>query len=316
MTFELRLAVITLAVFAVASAIASLVVSRLADRVRAATPADRAAALLRRRLWPFVAALAATALAAVSFVTFEQRAYPESTGVILPALAVIGLGLWAGGVVRGLRLAVATWRLRRGWMASAAPVDIPGADVPAFAIDSRFPVVAVIGLIRPRLIIARSVLDACTADELRAIAAHENRHVRAHDNLGRAAMVATPDLLAWLPAARDLRAAWGEATEEAADDAAIRAGDDGRVLLAEALVRVARLGVTGGADRALPASALYRGEDLDRRVRRLLAPPPAAPLARRSPWRSAGTFAAACLVSALALDAIHVVIELAVTFLP
>jgi Zn-dependent protease with chaperone function len=316
MTFEIRLAIITLAVFAVASTAVSLFVVWLAGSASSSSPGDRASRLLRLRLWPAVAATAAMTLAAAAFLMFEQREYLESTGVLLPCLAMGGLGLWAAGAWRATRLTAETARLRRRWMASAVPVSVPGADVPAFAIDSTFPVVAVIGLFRPRLVVARSVLSVCSQDELRAIAAHENRHVRSQDNLRRAAMVAAPDVLACLPIARRLRAAWSEATEEAADDAADRVGAEGRVWLAEALVRVARLGLPAAADRALPASSLYRGENLDRRVRRLLEPAPQGLRPAAPAWRRLGPFVVVSVACGFALDAVHVVLEIAIRFLP
>jgi hypothetical protein len=201
-------------------------------------------------------------------------------------------------------------------MASATPVHLPGLGIPAFAIDAAFPVVAVVGILRPRLFVARSVLDTCSADQIDAILAHEGRHVRAHDNLRRAMLAIVPDFVALMPFADRLHTAWHDAAEEAADDAAGLRGDAGRVSLAEALVRVARLGATGRDAGPLPASALYRGEALERRIRRLLGPPPAPDGTDRPAWQRLLPFAAISALCGLALETVHVVIELAVTFLP
>jgi beta-lactamase regulating signal transducer with metallopeptidase domain len=200
-------------------------------------------------------------------------------------------------------------------MSTAEPVTLPGIDVPAYAVTSAFPVVAVVGIFRPRVVIARAVLTACTPEQLQAIAAHERRHLRVRDNLRRAVMFASPDVVSWLPVAARLREAWNTAAEEAADDAAAEVGHEGRVELAEALIRVARLGSTGAPGSALPASALYRGENLDRRIRRLLEPVPAAAASLPS-WHRRATLVAALAVSALVLEGVHVVIELGVRFLP
>ena len=315
MTFEERLIVIALAVFATICSAATLAVPLLARRLTEVPPAARASALLRLRLWPGIAAAGAMILAGASFFVFEQREYLESTGVMLPILAGLTLAFWCAGLLRALMLLISTRRLRRTWMASARPITLPDASVPAFAIVSSFPVVAVIGILRPRLMIAESVLSACTEAELGAIVAHENRHVRARDNLRRALIAFAPDCLSLLPLGRRLRRAWNDAAEEAADDAATTVGQHGRLLLAEALVRVARLGAPASSP-ALPASSLYRGESLDRRVRRLLVPAPATAVDRAVWWRRLLPFVAFAIACGFALEAVHVVVELAVTFLP
>jgi len=174
--------------------------------------------------------------------------------------------------------------------------------------------VAVVGMLRPRLIIARSVLAACPEDELHAILAHELHHVERRDNFRRALLVMLPDPLTLLPASRRLLADWREAGEDAADECAERLGEGGRPALAQALLRVARLANAADAPATMPASALYGGGSLERRVRRLLEP-----TASRS--RRAGTWMAPLVLigSALALAAlgtVHHVIEYAVTHLP
>jgi len=316
MTFELRLTVVAFSTFALTAAVAAVPVRWWLRRLTMPDPVARGAALLRLRLGALALAVAATVVAATSFLLFEQRVQPESTGLMMQGMAVLTLLLWAGAVIRAIVLAVTTRRMIRTWMATAEPMAVPGVDVPTYAITTSFPVVAIAGILRPRLVIARSVIDACTPAELVAIVAHERRHLDAHDNLRRALIVITPDLLAWLPIARRLREAWNEAAEDAADDAAAAAGEEGRVDLAAALIRVARLREVGGPQPALPASALYRGENLDRRVRRLLEPAPATPEVRRSSWRRWTTYLAAGAACALVLEGVHVVIELGVTFLP
>jgi Zn-dependent protease with chaperone function len=294
--------------------VAALLVQLWWREITTPDPAARAAALVRIRLGSVVLSVGATVVAAASFLFFEQREHPESTGMILPALGALTLAFWLAAALRTIRLAVATRRVLRRWMATAEPVVMPGIHVPSFAVTAAFPVVAVVGIFRPRLIVARSVLASCTSSQIVAIAAHERRHLRARDNLRRTLMSASPDLIAWLPLAARLRDAWSAAAEEAADDAAAEVGDEGRLELADALIRVARLGA-GGSYAALPASALYRGENLDRRIRRLLEPVP-APARPRSAWHRRATIAAIAAVMALVLEGVHVIIELAVTFLP
>jgi hypothetical protein len=51
------------------------------------------------------------------------------------------------------------------------PIALEGISIPAVAVDADFPIVAVAGVVRPRLIIARSVLASCSHEELRAVLA-------------------------------------------------------------------------------------------------------------------------------------------------
>jgi Zn-dependent protease with chaperone function len=85
------------------------------------------------------------------------------------------------------------------WLRSAQPVTLAGISAPALVVESEFPVVSVVGLRRPRLVIARAVLDSCSNEELRAILAHEQGHIDRRDNLRRLLLSIAPDILNWLP---------------------------------------------------------------------------------------------------------------------
>ena len=137
-----------------------------------------------------------------------------------------------------------------GVASQAQPVTLAGISAPALVVDSDFPVVTVVGLRRPRLVIARSVLESCSDEELRAILAHEQGHIDRHDNLRRLLLSIAPDVLNWLPVSAKMFAAWRDAAEEAADDDAARTGADGRLRLASALVKVARLAPAAGVHDA------------------------------------------------------------------
>jgi beta-lactamase regulating signal transducer with metallopeptidase domain len=315
-SFASILIVVALASFTSAAALGSAVVPLAWKLRRDDTPAGRrASALLMLRLLPAALAAATAALAAAAFLRFEPRDQEESVGVMLLVLAAGSLALMAATLVRLVRLTVRTKRALRPWIASARRVDFPGMSIPAFIIDASFPIVAVVGVVRPRLIVARSVIDACSEAELRAVVAHERAHLRRRDNARRAILQTTPDLVGWLPIARAIDLAWHDATEEAADDQAAASGDAVRLALASALVRVARLAPPEHAAADLPASALYRGERLERRVRRLLA---SSPLPSRPSHRARiGIAVAVGTLAALAnLGVIYAVLEAAITGLP
>jgi hypothetical protein len=127
----------------------------------------------------------------------------------------------------------------------------------------------------------------------------------ARDNLRRLAMIASPDVLALTSTGDEIHRAWLRVAELAADEWAA-ARTDG-VLLASALVKVARLATTG--PEPLPASALYRGEPIAERVQRLLEPavsPPPRPLPR---WLRVAACVAAASAAVLALPAVHAASE-------
>jgi Zn-dependent protease with chaperone function len=310
MTFELRFVVVALAAFAVSGLVGAFAAWLWASRRRQAPAAD--STLLFLRLVPTLAAATGLALAVLAFVLFEQRG-PEKIGLLIRGFALFSVALFLTAAWRGWRLYRRTRETMAQWMMGADPVTVPEIGVPVFAVSTEFPIVAVVGLIRQRIIIARSVLERCAPEELVAILAHEETHIVRYDNIRRALFTVTPDLLSWLPVSDRLLAAWHDRCEEAADNGASRLGERGRVLLAQALIRVARLAPRAPAVHDLPASALYRGEDLDRRIHRLLSPPAAAATRDR---RVGYVIAFLIGTPVAALKPIHDAVEIAVRWLP
>ncbi len=314
MTFEARIVVIGLAAFAATGLLATCLVPFMAGRIVTGAAATRARRLAGLRLLPSVAALAGGALVTLSFVFFEPRRPGEEIGTVFPAFAALGFALLATAVWRGAQVTRATRTLVREWMVRPEPIALDGISIPAVAVDANFPIVAVAGVIRPRLIVARSVLASCSAEELRAVLAHEQGHIDRRDNLRRLLMTSAPDVISWLPASGRMFAAWREATEEAADDAASESGTEGRLRLASALIKVAKL-APGPAPTFIPTSALYCGERLENRIRRLLEPF-GGHHETGATWRSRVTLGLSIGGSALVLEGIHAVIETAIHTLP
>jgi Peptidase family M48 len=178
---------------------------------------------------------------------------------------------------------------------------------------------ALVGVVRPRLLVTRGLLEALAPEELLASVAHELGHRRGWDNLKRLAMRAAPDILAPTSVARDIERRWASASERTADHLA---GDDGatRCALASALVKVARLmpPVTPVTE---PICTLVGGGDIASRVERLLDDRLVADAARSRPsrWGIAVTLLAASLVVlgyAPLVRAVHDATELLVRSLP
>ena len=316
MTAGTRMAVIGLAAFGAVAVIATLAVPVFARRWATGSAALRARRLATLRLLPTVVALAASTVVWAAFLLFEPRWEGEDIGVLTPALAALATALLGGAAGRSALLVLSTQRTFRSWLRTAEPVSLQGISAPAFAVSADFPIVAVIGLRRPRLIIARSVLASCTDEELQAVLAHEQGHIDRRDNLRRLLLSVAPDILTWLPHSERLFAAWRDAAEEAADDDAARSGVDGRLRLASALIKVARLTPGAPSPRLMPASALYRGESLDRRVRRLLEPGDTAAMPISSPWPVRAAAGVVALVAVSALQDVHHLVEQLIHILP
>ena len=326
MTFWALALVVGFAAFAVASTTASTAIALAWRAAGAATdrlrPVVRARLLLAARLLPALVSLVVVAAFVLpAFHRFEPRGQDEAVGVSLAALAAAGAALVVFALARAWRAARDTRRFVRTCSAGARPLAVEGSAVQATAVDTRFPLVAIVGLRRPRLLVAGRVLSACTPGELRAIVAHETSHLQSLDNLKRLAMRCCPDVLSLTAAGAAIERAWMEAAEEAADDHAARVLDDGATTLVLALLKVARM-TPAGPPASLPATALHRGDSIERRVRRLLqAPPPEA--AVPGWWHAArglavltGVLALAGALDARLLAGVQAAVELAVTHLP
>jgi len=323
MEFPLRFGIVLLATLFATSTLAA-VVSTLIWRLRSATrPADadvdlarphgQAMRLLVLRALPVLTGLVATVLfTAPAFHLYEPR-YVEDMPVALIVLAAGGLMILAGTILRMGRILVITRRLRRAWTRSSRPLVHPRSPVPAFVVESPFPIVALLGVAKPLLFMARQVVDTCSAAQLSAIVDHECAHLRRWDNLTRLLLDASFDPLAWTSTGRELRAAWMEAAEQAADD-----GASDHIALAEGLVRVAKL-APGHEPRIAAASALLEGQEIERRVRRLIAVRHECIAERRRPVLPRAALAAlvmlvfAAVMSDAGLRWTHDLIELAVT---
>jgi Zn-dependent protease with chaperone function len=194
---------------------------------------------------------------------------------------------------------------------------MPAIALPIYEIDSATPMMALVGIVRPRLFITRGVLDALTSEELGAAVAHELGHWRAADNLKRLAMRAAPDLLMASPTSRLVERRWAAAAEHDADQRAADASDVPerrrvRCALASALVKVARL-IPPPTPTRDPISTLVDGGDIESRVHSLLDDAPAVSPARAfSGTAMIGVAAAAVLFYAPLLRAVHAFTELVV----
>jgi hypothetical protein len=311
-----------LAVDIVASLVA-LLVWRVARRNLDAVRSDsRAAGLLLLRILPAAAALVFVfGIFLPAYCTFEPRETGEMVGASLVGLAAMAAAIILHGAWRGRQASHTTTRLVRSWLREARPVELPGLRLRAYRIPAEFPIVSVVGILRPRLFISERVLDACAPEELAAMVQHEVRHLTSRDNLKQLALCMCPDPLSLTRAGREIEERWCEASEDAADDYTVRASAPSALALAAALLKVARMAPPGRSLLQV-LSTLYRGEGVERRVRRLLG---GGPTGRASSGWLFAARALALVTPALALAvlldqhllrAVHQAIEVVVEILP
>jgi Zn-dependent protease with chaperone function len=246
---------------------------------------------------PAIAIVAIAAFMIPSYLTYEPHASGEVVSWKLGALATlsaVGVGL---AISRGLRSWLATRSLLKEWLASSTPVHLDEITVPTFVLRHTFPIIAVVGAVRPRLFIADQVFASLSQEELAAAIAHEYGHLAAHDNFKRSVMRISRAALLLIPCGRSLDRAWSEASESAADEHAAQRSSRVALNLASALVRIAKM-IPKGQQQIVPASVsafLAGNEDTPRvrvRVKRLVelaASDPrqlvsSAPLVRFMPW--------------------------------
>ena len=310
-----RLLCISLATFFLAHLALGLGVSliarpaaRLGERIR---PHLAARCLLVLRLLPAVgAALIVVVVCLPSYLWLEPEAPTERVGFGCLAVALLGIAMWAVSLARGLRAAAGSRRFLRRCQNAGHPARLPGVWI----VDGAAPLVALGGIVRPRLVISRGVISALSPDELAAALRHERAHWTSRDNLKRLCILLTPGILPFAGSSRTLERGWRKFAEWAADDSAVAGSTRRSFALAAALVRVARM--SADAPQSSLAFLLGDADQLEARVDRLLRPAlsaqlPAGPrpiLALSAILLMAGSLAAAILQPA-ALYSVHLALE-------
>jgi len=293
---------IVLAALLTINALATLTAAgagRLLKRpLRSCTARTRAEILFTLRIGPpAIAVVAIGAFLIPSYLIYEPYATKEPVTIKLAALAIAsGIGV-AFAFWRGLRSWLATRSLLKKWLAIATPVEVDAINVPTFCLPNKFPIIAVVGSLRPRLFIAEQVLRTLSKEELVAAMAHECGHLAARDNLKRSLIRASRAALLIMPCGRSLDRAWAEASEAAADEHAAKESASVALNLASALVAIAKM-IPIGHHQRLPTSVstFLNGDEepqgVKGRVRRLLELATSdsrlavsrAPIVRLVPW--------------------------------
>jgi Zn-dependent protease with chaperone function len=222
-----------------------------------------AAILFALRILPLFASILITfALVVPSFRRMEPRSVAENVGVIAFGLGIGALLLIAYGCFRVIAVQTRTTRLVAQWLEGAYPLQVHPDSAAAFQSRRETPPLTLVGVYHPRVLVSESTVALLSQDELRVALKHELEHMKSHDNLKKLIYRFCP-----FPGMTRLESAWSQATELAADDAAVSNQRDA-VDLAAALVKLSRLALV----EATPVCTTgFMAGSLSERVARLLA---------------------------------------------
>ncbi len=223
--------------------------------------------LFTLRVVPFGVATGATvALAVPSFLLLEPRAVNESLGAVPVALGLCGLGaLLAGAWKAAASLRQASRTVARWSRAAAESSNIHSSgSVPVQRISGAVPPLTAAGIFRPSVWLSRAAEFVLTERELESALRHEVAHVRRRDNLRKLILRVVA-----FPGMAELESAWREATEMAADDAAVSSASEA-LDLAAAVIKLSRLAPLEAPAELTTALVHSPAECVNARVQRLI----------------------------------------------
>jgi len=292
---------------AVGSVVSALIVRGPGRRILQWDPAARHRALVLLAALPVLTAAALMlsailpSLLSLELPSFDHCAvhndgHPHLCFVHLPRVGMnttaIGLLVLvvAAAAAHAVRTARRMARASRVLRMLALSGDERG-DLGATIVETPQPVCLAAGLLHPRVLLSRGLLDVLTGDEQAIVLAHERAHVRRRDALVASVVRALatlhfPATRRWLIRELDI------AAEQACDEAAGETLGD-RVAVASAILAVKRAGLNAEVGALAPVAVSFGEQAAERRVLSLLADP--------SPPRSVAALAAFFVLATLGL---------------
>jgi beta-lactamase regulating signal transducer with metallopeptidase domain len=232
-------------------------------------PSVAARFILALRLLPLsLSVFAVAGLCVPSYLWLEPKGTNEQAGWWCWVLTLLGVLTLIGSLARVCRALSGALRYTRECRQEGRELRMQDGPGSVLVVDRDAPILAVAGVVWPRIVVSSQVLRELSAPQLDAALGHERAHLASRDNLKRLLMLLAPDVSPFCRCFAPLERSWLQFAEWAADDQAV-AGDSERSLsLASALLRVARM----GSAARLPGAICFVADDtgLSARVHRLL----------------------------------------------
>jgi Zn-dependent protease with chaperone function len=221
--------------------------------------------LLAIRMLPLAISLTVTlAFTVPSFVLLEPHAIREPVGTLPLVLGLCGLIMVLLGILNATAAVLGASRTIATWVRDGLRVN-GESSVPVLRISRVAPALTAAGIFRPLVLISDAVESVLNRNELQSALRHELAHVRRRDNLKKLLLrfVAFPGMHA-------LEVAWLQATEMAADDAAVSTATEA-LDLAAALIKLSRLGTLPSAPDIATTLVHAPLASVNARIERLIA---------------------------------------------
>jgi hypothetical protein len=224
--------------------------------------------LLFLRLFPVSFSLLVVAgLCVPSYLLFEPRVYAERMNLLCSAAALCGLAIWGVSIWRTFYTLMRSAAFARSAELARRATSLSRDSSPTAVVCGDPPIFGLYGIFRPHVIFSRDVQAALSPEEFQVALLHEKAHRISADNLKRLLILLAPEALPVSRCFARLEHAWMKLSEWSADDDATRGNAQAPLELAQALIRVARLGVV---PRSRLSLSLVGDSNLQERVDRLL----------------------------------------------
>jgi hypothetical protein len=224
--------------------------------------------LLFLRLLPVSLSLLVVAgLCVPSYLLFEPRVSDERMNLLCSAAALCGLAIWGVSISRSIYALMRSAEFARTAELAGRATFLPRDPSLTVVLCGGAPIFGLCGIFRPRVIFSRDVQMALSSEEFEVALRHEKAHRISGDNLKRLLILLAPDALPVSRCFARLENGWTKLSEWSADDDATRGDAQAPLILAQALIQVARLGL---APRSRLSVSLVGDSNLEERVNRLL----------------------------------------------
>lgn len=203
------------------------------------------------------------------FTVAPAVSVPPGTAPRVNMVPAMLFSLWLFGFLVSLWFWFRSWRRARKAVKAASLVgpdlQVNGISVRVLYSKTRLEP-AVIGIVRPALLLPDGIADRMTADQLKAIVIHELCHVRHRDNLGTAVYMAAETLFWFYPLVRWIGKRLFDERERACDEEVLRHVKEPHIY-AEGILRVCRLYLESPAAIAAGVTS----SDLRKRIREIIS---------------------------------------------